>query len=758
MPDGQPLRRIRMVVHGTVQGVGFRPFVYRLATQDRLTGWVRNDGRAVTIELQGTSESLARFPSRLVAELPLPGRIDRLSSEDLLPRADEQRFEVAESLPSAGRSLTLAPDGWVCADCLRELGDPSDRRFRYPFINCTHCGPRYTITRELPYDRPNTTMAPFVMCEACRNEYSDPADRRFHAQPIACAECGPRAWLVVSGQDRGEGGPRRQPRGLPHDPAADVVAAGELLAAGKTVAIKGIGGFHLAVTADEQAIVRLRQYKKRARKPLAVMARDLEVARQLVVLDEATTALLCSPAAPIVLAPARDRDDLCRSLAPGLGDVGVMLPYSPLHHLLFSETSLEVLVMTSGNHPSEPITTTNADALADLGADAWLLHDRPIHVACDDSVVRSAQRRPLPIRRARGHVPQPLDARFLPSRNVLALGAELKLTVATLSAGELAVGRHLGDLDNPRAEAAFRQEIDRMLAFGRVEPELIAVDLHPDLLSTVHAETAFATLPLVRVQHHHAHLAAVLVEHGRNPSCKVAGIILDGLGYGPDGTVWGGEVLLGGYAHAERWAHLRPVPQPGGDRAAVEPARMATSLLIDCGQPDHPACNEQFASICSIESVSPLSSSTGRLFDGVAAILAIAPDKQDYLGEAAARLEAIADPCCSDAYPLPLRDGQLDTRELVAALIADQAPNPLRAARFHNGLADGLAQAALETGANEVVLGGGCMVNRLLSTRLESTLTARGVCVLTARVLPPGDGGLSAGQAAAAACIVSEQE
>lgn len=744
------LIRRRLTVRGIVQGIGFRPFVYRLARELGLSGSVRNDGRGVKIEIQGTAAAADELRRRLADDLPASGRLDAVEAEPLEPLPDERGFSIAASSdPGGALGMTLAPDRWVCPDCLREMRDPADRRHRYPFINCTACGPRYTIVRSLPYDRPGTTMAAFEMCEKCAREYTDPTDRRYHAQPIACPVCGPRAWIVAGGRELHR-----------DDPGAAAEEAVRRLADGQLVAIKGIGGFHLAVDArNEAAVARLREFKRRSRKPLAVMVRDLEVARRLVVLNDEDERLLGSAAAPIVLAPAREDNGLANGLAPGLVDLGLMLAYSPLHHQLF-DGPLDALVMTSGNHPSEPITADNDDALERLPADAHLLHDREIAVANDDSVVRSSPLGAIFVRRSRGYVPDPIDASHLPRRSVLALGAELKSTLATLARGELVVGRHLGDLDNARAEAAFRTEVERMLAFGRVEPEAVAIDLHPDLASSIFAERELGDLPIVRIQHHWAHLAAVMLEHGLEPDSELAALSLDGVGLGEDGTVWGGELLVGGYRGCERVAALRPVPLPGGDAAAREPGRMATSLLWDAGLggPEIEAWDERIAGICSLRSVSPLCSSAGRLFDGVAALLGLTAKRQGYEGEAASLLEAVSDPACDEAYPLPPDGDRLDTRALVSALVEDRDPVPLRAARFHNGLADGLARAALETGRPLVALGGGCMVNRLLLARLVRGIEAGGAGVLWPRRLPPGDGGLSAGQAACAACLLESRK
>ncbi|MDJ0763175.1 MAG: carbamoyltransferase HypF [Myxococcota bacterium] len=735
------IERRQIAVSGVVQGIGFRPFVYKLAYAQALTGHVLNGAGGVMIEIQGGSDSLDRFEDHLVSQLPPGGRIERCQTHKMEVLPSDSDFIIKASSEVDGASISLAPDRFVCPDCQREMRDPNDRRYRYPFINCTCCGPRYTITSSLPYDRSTTTMAEFEMCLECKKEYTDPTTRRYHAQPIACPECGPTLRLV-SHQNRADNQQALQ-------------KTAQLLSDGKIVAIKGIGGFHLAVDArNEAAVSRLRRLKKRPTKPLAVMARDLDVARQLVCLTEKAEALLLSPAAPIVLAEIRTDCSVATWIAPGLNLLGVMLPYTPLHHLLCDKGPL-LLVMTSGNRNAEPITIDDEDAASHLDVDAYLVHNRKIHVACDDSVIRcSGEGLPVFIRRSRGYVPEAIDAAFLPKKSILALGALLKVTVATLDQGQLVVGRHLGDLNNTRAEGAFREEVNRMLVFGRVEPEAVAVDAHPDSASGLFAEDRFSDLPLLSIQHHHAHLAAVMVEHALGLEDQVIGIILDGFGYGLDGAIWGGELLLGSFSRFERKGHLRYIPQPGGDLGAVQPRRMATSLLADAGigSDDVPVFDRRIADICGIGSVSPLTSSAGRLFDGVAAMLGVAPKLQTYEGEAAAKLEAVADPFCDDAYPLPVLGDTLDSRVLVRALMADQSATPLRAARFHNGLADGFSKMAIDLGPARVVLGGGCMVNHLLLRRLKSKLEAAGMQVLTARRLPPGDGAISAGQAAIAAC------
>jgi len=743
------LARRRIWVRGVVQGIGFRPFVYRLARELELVGSVRNGGVGVAIVVQGEPTELDALERRLGDELPPGGRIEsvRVAEEPVVDGVRD--FAIEPSDETAARRNSLAPDRSVCGDCLRELSDPADRRHRYPFVNCTRCGPRFTIARDLPYDRSRTTMERFELCADCRREYDDPDDRRFHAEPVACPACGPRAWLIDPGADAAAGAD-----GSGTDPAGAVDAAASRLVDGQVLAIKGIGGFHLAADArSEGAVTRLRELKRRGRKPFALMVRDISVARELVQLFPGDERLLSSPAAPIVLAPRRTGADVAPGVAPGIVDLGVMLPYSPLHQLLLG-AGPDALVMTSGNPPGEPILTDNDEALERLPADAFLLHDREICAANDDSVVRATADGPVFLRRSRGYVPEPIPAPQLPERRVLALGASLKVTAATLSERELVVGRHLGDLDHPRAERAMRDEVRRALRLGRLEPEAVAVDLHPDFPSVIFAEQEWPAERLVRVQHHHAHLAAVLVEHGVAPGDDAVGIVLDGFGHGADGAIWGGEVLRGGYSGFERVAHLRYVAQPGGDRAAVEPARMATSLVVDAGLGADAWSGfvPRIAAICGAESLAPRTSSAGRLFDGSAAILGLAPEAQEYEGEAAALLESAAAVDCRDAYPLPLAGDTLDTRELIRALVEDRAPVPVRAARVLNGVADGFACAALEVGAGRVALAGGCMVNRLLLARLLTKLGKAGVEVLLPRRLPPGDGGVSAGQAAVAAC------
>lgn len=753
MPESTVNNRQHIAVRGVVQGIGFRPFVYRLARELSLTGWISNDTVGAIIEIQGNRVGRESFLSRLRNELPPAGRIDDLAVKDILSETAEKAFTIKKSLSLTGHSVSLVPDRATCHQCIEEMRTLDDRRHRYPFVNCTHCGPRYTIVEALPYDRPNTTMHSFPMCDECRGEYENPEDRRYHAQPIACPACGPQCLFVepkVRYQDLSFAGVR--------DSVSQIRRAIECLMNGKTVAIKGIGGFHLVADATSHgAINRLRRIKHRNRKPLAIMVKNVVVAQKIVILDDAGIDLLTSPAAPIVIAPRQKNCSLPQSLAPGIGELGVMLPYSPLHHLLFeplleSQQGLEALIVTSGNSPSEPITTSNRHALKNLNADAYLMHNRDIHVPSDDSVIRNSSPAPVFLRRSRGYVPDTLDAEFLPKRQVLALGAELKVTVSTLKEGRLSVGRHLGDMDNRAIEDEFIAEINRILSFEKVSPEAIAVDAHPDVFSAVFARQTFSSLPISRVQHHHAHFAAALVEHKMGPEERAVGIILDGFGYGSDHSIWGGEVLLGHLGSSSRVGHIRPFPQPGGDHGARYPGRMATSLLLEAGLEDRwSGFDSQIASICRVRAVSPLTSSAGRLIDGAAALIGVAPNEQEYEAEAALLLEAIADPECQDAYPFPLSRNQLDFRELIGALLEDNADSPIKAARFLNGVADGFVAMALETGAKTVVLSGGCMANRILMKRFIKSITHHGARAIWPKVLPPGDGGLSAGQAACVA-------
>jgi hydrogenase maturation protein HypF len=756
--------RVQARVEGTVQGVGFRPFVYRLATDLGLAGWVRNDERGVELEVEGTREDIDAFVARLPAEAPPLARVERVRFEQR-PARGERSFLITPSMRDGSASSAdalVAADCATCPDCLAELRDPGDRRYRYPFINCTNCGPRFTIVRGVPYDRPLTTMAGFRMCAACRAEYEDPGDRRFHAQPNACPACGPRVRLVGSG---------RAP-----EVADAIAAAARLLARGAVVAVKGLGGYHLAARADDEAAVgALRGRKRREDRPFALMVADLPAARRLAFVADDEAALLEGPARPIVLVARRPQAPVAREVAPGTGELGLMLPYTPLHHLLLTDLGAlggGPLVMTSGNVSDEPIAYEDEDALARLAriADAVLLHDRPIHMRTDDSVVRvvqvGARRRPLALRRARGYVPASLRLPVRTRRPLLACGAELKSTFCVARGRRAWVSHHIGDLRNWETLRSFREGIAHFQELFAVTPETIAHDLHPDYLSTAYALEREG-VELCGVQHHHAHLAAVLAEHGETG--PAVGAIYDGTGYGTDGAIWGGELLVGGLEGFERAGHLRPVRLPGGERAVREPWRMACVWLAEAtGDPVPPIPGslagsvdpERWAAVARIARqgvAAPVTTSVGRLCDAFAALCGLRPEVT-YEGQAAIELEALADPRERSAYALPYAGGQLDPRPTILAamsdLVAGAAPATV-SARFHGALAAATVRGCVDVAAaaslSLVVLAGGVFQNRLLLERVAAGVRAAGLRVLTPERLPPNDGAISYGQAAIAA-------
>jgi hydrogenase maturation protein HypF len=759
--------RVRARVEGTVQGVGFRPYVYRLSHELGLVGWVLNDSQGVLLEVEGGAGPVNEFFTRLEAEAPPLALVERVVREARHPEGDRE-FTIRAS-PAGGRaSAPVTPDTATCTDCLRELFDPDDRRYRYPFINCTNCGPRFTIVRGVPYDRPLTTMTGFEMCAECRAEYDDPSDRRFHAQPNACPVCGPSVSLVgggtFSGGDTSGGGATAG--GGPASAGGDTisVAAGEIRA-GAILAVKGIGGYHLACRADDEtAVSRLRSRKHREDKPFALMAGSLEAAEALVLLGDEERRLITSPARPIVLAARRSGAAVADSVAPAAGELGVMLPYSPLHHLLLADLGLP-LVLTSGNVSDEPIAFTDADALERLAplADLFLIHDRPIETRTDDSVARISSGRPLFVRRSRGYVPDSVPLPGGASRPLLACGAELKSTFCLAKGGRAWVSHHIGDLENYETLRSFTDGIEHFQRLFDVRPEVVVHDLHPEYLSTKYARER-ADVRLIGVQHHHAHLAGVLAEHGE-PGPAV-GVIYDGSGWGGDGTIWGGEILVGDQRCFERIGHLRPVPLPGGERAVREPWRMALAWLAEAGcDPEEPLCPVDPARWRAVgglvqagdRRLAPLTSSVGRLFDAVAALCGLRATI-NYEGQAAIELEQAARgeerPYVIDLAP----DGTLDPRPLIRELAADVRrgePVHALAARFHAGLALATVEAACRAASNRsvdvVVLSGGVFLNRRLLARVEQGLRERGLRVLVARRLPPGDGGISFGQAAVAA-------
>jgi hydrogenase maturation protein HypF len=705
--------RRRLRVGGIVQGVGFRPFVHGLARRLELAGFVLNDGEGVLIEAEGEPALLDDFAAALRTEAPPLARVDAVASERMRPRG-ERGFSIRLSAPT-GRTALIPADVATCGDCLRELHDPADRRYRYPFTNCTRCGPRFTIVRAVPYDRANTTMAGFPLCADCRREYEDPADRRFHAEPVCCPACGPRL-------------------SLPLEEAVSLLRDGAILA------VKGLGGWHLACDASsEQAVARLRARKHREEKPFAVMTPEPGLLTEP---DEAERELLESRERPIVLLRRRAGAPVATSVAPGSPWLGVMLPYTPLHHLLLGDFG-SALVLTSGNRSDEPIAYEDEDARERLGgiADAFLGHDRPIHRRCEDSVLRAG----LPIRRSRGLAPSAVPLPVAASRPVLAVGAELKSTFCVARGGDAFLSPHLGDLDTELAYRAFRTDVELYLAMLDVTPGTIAHDLHPEYLSTKWAREQDAEL--IGVQHHHAHAAACLAEHGETGPALA--LVFDGTGYGTDGTLWGGELLRCDLAELERIAWLEPVPLPGGEAAIREPWRVAAAYLERAERPvpfpGWPGVRE------SLKVNAPLSSGMGRLFDGVAALLGVR-EAVTFEAQAAIELEQLAGGTSAEPYPWRFGDGAA----LVGAVHDDLAagrPRAEIAAAFHEAVAAGSAAACAEAGepGGTVVLSGGSFQNLRLLAATRRRLERNGFRVLSHRRVPPNDGGISYGQAAVAA-------
>ncbi|WP_307802082.1 carbamoyltransferase HypF [Actinomadura violacea] len=725
--------RVGVRVEGIVQGVGFRPFVHGLATGLGLSGLVGNDARGVFIEVEGPAGAVERFLDGLRERPPRLAVIDRVTTRKLAV-SGAAGFVIAGSDASGERRALVSFDSATCDDCLREMRDPADRRYGYPFINCTNCGPRFTIVRDVPYDRPNTTMAGFAMCGPCAAEYADPADRRFHAQPVCCPACGPTLELR---------------------PAADdpLHAARKLLADGAVVAVKGLGGYHLAVrAADGEAVAALRARKHREDKAFAVMVPDVAAARALCEVGEAEEALLTGARRPIVLLRRRPDAALAEAVAPGNASVGIMLPYTPLHHLLVTEP----LVLTSGNVSDEPIAFRDADALERLAgiADAFLVHDRPIHVRTDDAVVRVFRGRTLPVRRSRGYAPEPVPIRSGPP--VLACGAELKNTFCLSRDGRAFVSHHIGDLENYETLRAFEEGVEHFRRLFDIVPEVVAYDPHPEYLSSKYALAQ--ELPTVAVQHHHAHIASCLADNGTDG--PVIGVAFDGTGFGTDGTLWGGEFLIANLRGFERAGHLAPVPLPGGAAAIREPWRMAAAYGVPDDLPvaDRPAW-DTVKGMARRNVNSPLTSSMGRLFDAVAAVLGVR-DKVNYEGQAAIELEQLADPTEQAAYRVAFDGTEAFTvrgADLVNAAVDDVragVPAPMIAARFHNSVAalivEGARRIRETTAIGTVALSGGVFQNMLLLERAVTGLEDAGFTVLTHHRVPPNDGGISLGQAAVA--------
>jgi hydrogenase maturation protein HypF len=746
--------------------------VYRLATEEHLAGFIGNDSDGVIIELEGPESHIRSFLHRLTSEPPPLARIDSVTNADL-PLIGETTFRIVASEVHGRVSTGIPADAATCSDCLRELLNPADRRYRYPFLNCTNCGPRFTITRRIPYDRPQTSMAVFPMCPDCQAEYDDPLNRRFHAQPNACRQCGPQVWLETPDGSRIESA----------DPIAETI---EGLLRGEIFAIKGIGGFHLAVDAtNDAAVIRLRDRKHRYGKPLAIMIRDLAAAGILCDLTSEEEALLQTPARPIVLSHTRSGNGIAPSVAPGIPWLGVYLPYAPLQHLLFADLRVKALVMTSANLSEEPIAIDNEEARVRLGniADVFLMHNREILQRCDDSVAAIVDEAPQLIRRARGYVPLaiplPIDAPPL-----LAVGGHLKNVFALARGRFVYQSQHLGDLENPTGLEFFEHSLAHLTRTFEIEPQVVVHDLHPGYLSTSWAKqyASERKLCVIAVQHHHAHIAACMAEHAL--AGPVIGLSLDGTGYGTDGRIWGGEVLVCTLGHFDRFAHLDYVAMPGGEAAIREPWRMALAHLIAAGFSEDEARQLTGSSIEESRLLSrmiarginsPLTSSLGRLFDAAGAIV-LNRRKVDYDARAAIELEGIAigesdDLSRSEYVPQlatsnPEHGGShaLRIAHLWRALVDDLragVPQARIAAQFHAGIAQGFIAAAVgarvSTGITRVALSGGCMHNRRLARLLRSGLKEQGFEVFQHRQASPGDGGLSYGQAAVAAAILEKE-
>jgi hydrogenase maturation protein HypF len=760
-------------VRGVVQGVGFRPFVYRQALEEGLAGYIGNDTDGVTIEVEGAERRVDAFLERLRTEAPPLSRIDSIDVRDIAATG-EVGFRIVASEVLGRVSTGIPADAATCADCLRELLDDEDRRYDYPFLNCTNCGPRFTITRQIPYDRPQTSMARFKMCAACQAEYDDPLNRRFHAQPNACWECGPVVWLVgAAGAEIAV-----------DDPVEATIGR---LAAGEIMAIKGVGGFHLSVDATNQAaVMRLRERKHRYGKPLAVMVKDIEAAREVCVLTAKEEALLQTSARPIVLARARQACGIAEGVAPGIPWLGVFLPYAPLQHLLFADGRSKALVMTSANLSEEPIAIDNAEALVRLDgiADGFLMHNREILQRCDDSVAAVVDGAPQLIRRARGFVPLglPLNLELTPGSQfdappLLAVGGHLKNVFALARGRHVYQSQHLGDLENLTGLEFFKESLDHLMRTFEIEPRTVVHDLHPGYLSTAWAK-AWARergLPLIAVQHHHAHVAGCMAEHGLY---EAIGLALDGTGYGTDRRIWGGEVLITRLDGFGRFAHLEYVPMPGGDAAVKEPWRMAFAALRAAGIEGEKAAALAGASdqegrildrMMERGLNTPLTSSLGRLFDAAAAVV-LGRRVVDYEAQAAIELEGVAlEEADEPGYAVEIVGGNWASREparisaqpLWRSLIEDLRVGVSKAriaGRFHAGVAAGFVRAAVQaraaTGLRQVALTGGCMHNRRLARLLHSGLEQQGFEVFQHKQVSPGDGGLSYGQAAVAAAML----
>jgi hydrogenase maturation protein HypF len=772
-PSEGPVRH-RIRVAGVVQGVGFRPFVHRLAHELSLSGHVGNDTDGVFVEVEGSPLQVARFQTRLVREVPPLAQVFHVEATEVTVLG-EAGFHIVASQDQGPATTFVSPDMAVCDDCLAELFDPDDRRFRYPFINCTNCGPRFTITVRLPYDRPHTTMSGFPLCSDCQRQYDDPADRRFHAQPVACPACGPHIWF--------EGAPG----GATPTGDAALAAAQQALAAGQIVAIKGLGGFHLACDATRAAPVEeLRHRKHRMERPFAVMVADLEAAGRVARLGRRQAQLLAGPQRPIVLLHRRQESPVTPVVAPGNPYLGVLLPYTPLHHLLFRRVPAaggdgpavpRVLVMTSGNLSDEPICYQDDDARRRLGdiADGWLLHNRPIHVPCDDSVIRVLDGEELPIRRARGYAPLPvrLPVEVVPS---LAAGGELKNTFCLASGRHAWLSSHIGDMGSVETLAAFERSFDQLAGLYQIHPEQLAADAHPGYHTRRWAEDHAGPGGVALIQHHHAHIASVMAEHGLAASARVIGFAFDGTGYGTDGAIWGGEVLIAGYDGFDRAAHLRYIALPGGDATIRKPYRAALAHLRAAGvEWSSDLAPVQAASVSELRALERQlerevfcvpASSMGRLFDAVSSLLDLR-HTVSYEAQAAMELETAARGGADggESYRFAVESGQIDAGPLLRAMVADLRGGRSRGAiagAFHAAVAGLISETADQlrqaTGIGTVALSGGVFQNLLVSHLARKQLTGRGFAVLTHHLVPPNDGGLALGQAVIAGAMPPARE
>ena len=767
-----PVRERRSIfVRGIVQGVGFRPFVYALARRRGLAGLVRNDAEGVHIEAEGPPEELELFLRDVKEEAPPLAVVEAVAWRPLAVRR-ERAFRIEESREGIRRRALISPDVASCEDCLEELFDLTDRRYRYPFTNCTNCGPRFTITRSVPYDRAMTTMAHFEMCPECQREYDDPSDRRFHAQPNACPVCGPRVRLLDrTGHD---------PHVEPGDPILRTV---QLLRERAILAIKGLGGYHLACDPfDPEAVRALRGRKVRQDKPFGLMARDLRQVRELCRVGPEEEALLSSPARPIVLLERREDDGVAKEVAPRQNTLGVMLAYTPLHHLLLQDAGIP-LVMTSGNNSDEPIAYRDEEAFEQLGdiADYFLVHDRPVHMRTDDSVMRIAGREMYPIRRSRGYAPAPLAVAEGFQRHVLACGGELKNTFCVAKERHAFLSHHVGDLENYETLRSFREGIEHYCRLFDVQPELVAYDLHPEYLSTKYArELEEAGLPVVGVQHHHAHVASCLTDNERPDEERVIGVALDGTGYGTDGAVWGGEFFEGSIRDGfVRRAHLEYAPLPGGAATIRQPWRGALARLIDLYREEEtlklplPLVREAgerdvrlIGRLVECGLNTPPTSSAGRLFDAVAAIVGVPGSRRTtYEGQAAVELELVASGPVSRGYPFRLRpegDGWVvETSQIVGGVVEDvlaEKPTATISSRFHRTMAEvvvvGCERIREAGGVSAVALSGGTFQNLLLMGQVVELLAGKGFVIYRHRRVPANDGGLSLGQAVLANRVI----